>query len=244
LGCKAGNKLDQLAACVDPTAIMRSLPQALASPMPLPLPPSLLLHVSKTIAPTLNRSSLLSPPFFYPLALPLACLLARRLSLTLTLTQSQPQSLSVKFRLQDDSSDPDEVMSPAPAKVKAKPRATGAAAAAAKGPSRLGGGSSAAAGRGGSKAPAVSPGPKAAFGRTISSPSPVVERKKAAAVKRKPKSERVAGGVRVGMDRATCHLHSACSIAQFAVAERPCGDVTSNPGCSGCTDKRERDKGQ
>ena len=88
-------------------------------------------------------------------------------------------------------------MSPAPAKAKAKPRATGAAAAAAKGPSRLGGGGSsaaAAAGRGGSSAPAVSPGPKAAFGRTISSPSPVVERKKAAAVKRKPKSARARRG--------------------------------------------------
>jgi hypothetical protein len=77
-------------------------------------------------------------------------------------------------------------MSPAPTKAKAKPRAAGAAAAA-KGPSRLAGAAAAAAaGRG---AGGVSPSPKAAFGRTISSPSPVVERKKAAAVKRKPKSE-------------------------------------------------------
>jgi hypothetical protein len=77
-------------------------------------------------------------------------------------------------------------MSPAPAKAKAKPRAAGAAAAA-KGPSRLAGAAAAAAA--GRSAGGVSLSPKAAFGRTISSPSPVVERKKAAAVKRKPKSE-------------------------------------------------------
>lgn len=83
-----------------------------------------------------------------------------------------------------------QVMSPAPAVAKSKARA-GAAAAAAAGPSRFAGG--AGAGRAAVVAGASpSPSAKVAFGRTVSSsPAAAAPQQKKAAVKRKPRGERV-----------------------------------------------------